>query len=223
MVRYSHFGIGVMFRVVLSAAVAALVSLPALGADPDAMGFAHIGVSYGQQADDATMYVLGAAVPGAGFSTEGQASLALEAGLFLRDGFAIAASGMLPGTTPNLGSGTISALGNLGDETVGFYSVTAQYHFNLGAFSPYFGGGAGYMHVFGTKDGVVRDMRIASALGGVLQAGFDVALTDNFGVFIDFKQYFLSTSASGTLGGAPIAADARVDPWVVSSGLSMKF
>jgi outer membrane protein len=89
--------------------------------------------------------------------------------------------------------------------------------------TPYVGAGLGYMHVFGTRDGVVTDLTVNSAFGAVLQAGVDVALTDNIGVFADLKKYFISTTASGSLGGMPITANARVDPLVVSTGIGVDF
>ena len=159
-----------------------------------------------------------------GFQTRVGATLTVEAGVFLRDGFALAASAMLPTSTDNVGTGSIAALGNLGDETVGLYSATAQYHLGLrGPVTPYAGAGIGYMHVFDTVDGAVSGMSVAHAFGGVVQLGVDVALTDNIGFFMDYKQYFISTRATGTLMGNVIYADARVDPLVITSGVSVSF
>jgi outer membrane protein len=201
---------------------ACIVALPAQAADP--VGYVHLGASYVRQADDATLFLMGNVIPGAAFTTEGQPTVSVEAGLFVIEGLAVAVSGMIPATTPNTAAGTLAGLGNLGDETVGFYSATAQYHFALGdTVTPYVGAGLGYMHVFDTTDGAVSDMSIASAFGGVIQGGAEFALTGNLGLFVDVKRYFISTTASGTMGGAPITADARVDPWVVSTGFSIGF
>jgi outer membrane protein len=201
-----------------------LLTLPSIAANPDAMGYVHLGGAHVKQADEATLYMGGAEVVGAGYSTEGRLTLGAEAGFFISEGIALAISGMIPVTTPNIGTGTLAGLGNLGDETVGFYSATAQYHFGmLDAITPYVGAGIGYMHVFDTEDGAVTDMSVESAFGGVIQAGVDVRLTENLGVFADVKRYFISTSASGSMGGAAITADARVDPWVISSGISIGF
>ena len=200
------------------------ISLPTIAADPSGSGYLHLGASAVRQADDARLFVMGAPVAGAGFATQLGLTASVEAGVFLRDGFALAASAMWPVTTPNIATGSIAALGNLGDETAGFYSVTAQYHLPLGSeLSAYVGGGVGYMHVFGTADGAVTDMAVSNALGGVLQAGLDYRIADGLGVFVDIKRYFISTTASGRLGGTPITAEARVDPWVISSGLGISF
>lgn len=214
------------YRFGLGAGLLALAAIsPAFAFDPStASAFAHVGLGYVKQADSATLYMLGTPVPGAGFSTEGRMITTIEGGLFLKGGFAIAASGTSPMTTPNMATGTISAFGNLGDETASFYSLTAQYHLALtDRFTPYVGAGASYMHVHNTVDGAVSGMHVDDAVGTVIQAGVDFAVTDNIGVFADVKRYFISTSASGTLLGNAITADARVDPWIVSSGLSIGF
>jgi outer membrane protein len=212
---------------VLAVLVGAFLAAPAAAGD-DLRGsystFFHFGSSYVKQADVATLFAGGAPVAGAGFVTEGDQTMAVEAGIFLRGGWAIAASGTIPTTISNLGTGTLAGLGNLGDENVGYYSATAQYHFNLrGPISPYVGAGIGYMHVFGTTDGAVTDMNVASASGPVLQAGIDFHLNERAGLYVDVKRFWISTDASGSLGGTPITAEATVDPWVFSTGVGIRF
>lgn len=214
-----------MFRMAVFAIVVTATSAwPVAAADPNAVGYVHIGVSYARQADEATLYAYDMPLPGAAFTTEGKLTLGAELGLFVADGFALAVSGILPTTTPNIAAGTLAGIGNLGDETVGFYSATVQHHFGLGDITtPYVGAGLGYMHVFNMSDGVATDLSVESAFGGVIQVGVDLAVTDSVGLFIDAKRFFLSTEARGNLFGTPVNAMARVDPWVVSSGLSVRF
>jgi outer membrane protein W len=209
-------------------ALTCVCALPVQAADPDGLGYLHLGASIGRQQDDASISMLGAPIADAGFQTQLGFSGSVEAGLFLRSGFALAASAMWPTTTSNVGTGSIAALGNLGDETYGYYSLTAQYHLPVAprfidGLSFYVGAGLGYMHVSKLVDGAVTDMKIADALGPVLQAGVDYRLAGNIGVFADVKRYFLSTAASGQLGGVAISADVRVDPWVVSTGIGIDF
>ena len=139
---------------VLAASIGAILSNSAFAEDDLRGGyktFVHFGSSYVKQADVATLFVLGTPVPGAGFSTEGDLTMSFEAGVFLRGGWAIAASGTVPTTISNIAAGSLTGLGNLGDESVGYYSATGQYHFNMrGPISPYVGAGVGYMHVFTT-------------------------------------------------------------------------
>jgi len=185
--------------------------------------YVQFGFALFKQADEGALTVAGTPFAGADFETELGKTVTLEVGTFLRDGFAVSVSGMLPVTTPNIGTGTLSGLGNLGNETIGFYSATAHYHFGDGdAVSPYLGGGLGYMHVFSSEGVAISDLAIRSSFGAVLQAGVDVALTDNVGAFVDVKRYFVSTLATGSLGGAPVAAQTKVDPWVVSAGISLR-
>ena len=130
---------------------------------------------------------------------------------------------MLPVTTPNIASGTIHGLGNLGNKTVGLNSLTGQYHFGVGDINTtYLSVGLSYMHVIGTEDGVVTDLEDNSAFGTVLQVGIDIAVAEHVSVFADLKQYFISTMKSSTMG-VPITANARVDPIVVSTGIGISF
>lgn len=212
---------------VLAALIGALAITPVAAEDGLRDGyrtFMHFGSAYVKQADEATLEAGGAPLPGAGFSTEGDITMSVETGIFLRGGWAIAASGTIPSTISNIAGGTLYGLGNLGDENVGYYSLTGQFHFNLrGPISPYIGTGLGYMHVFSTADAVVTDLAVASAYGPVLQAGIDFHLNERAGLFVDVKRYWISTEASGTLGVTPITADATVNPWVLSTGVGIRF
>lgn len=186
--------------------------------------FVHFGSTYVKQADQATLFAAGTEVPGAGFRTEGDITMSVEAGIFLRGGWALAVSGTIPTTTPNIAAGSLTGLGNLGDESVGYYSATGQYHFNMrGPISPYVGAGIGYMHIFDTEDGAVTELSVNSAYGPVFQAGIDFHLNDRVGLFVDVKRFWVSTEASGLLGPVAITADATVDPWVLSTGVSLRF
>ncbi len=188
------------------------------------LGYVHLGGIASHEADDGQLWVGGVPVPGADFVTELTFGLALEAGVKLGDMFAISVSGTTPMTTSNVGTGTLTGVGNLGNGTVGYYALTGHVHLPLGdRITPYFGGGVGYMHVFGTEDGAIADLTINPAAGGVLQAGIDFAINENFGLFVDAKQFFISTDVTGFFGPAPVLARTRVDPWVLSAGVSFNF
>jgi outer membrane protein len=197
---------------------------PAAPAAFPELGFLHLGFSSVRQADDGALTVDGVPFPGAAYQTERLTAPSFEAGFYLRGGFAVAVSGTAPMTTTNIAAGTLTGYGDLGDETDGYYSLTGQYHLPLNSWIvPYVGAGLGYMQVFGTRDGVISNFQANSAGGAVLQAGVDVGLTDHVGVFADVKRYFISTTASGNLGPDVVKAQARVDPWVISSGISLTF
>ena len=121
-------------------------------------GYVHLGLAYTKQADEGTLQMGGVPVPGADFTTDGAITASLEIGAMLRGGFGASISGIYPMTTQNIAAGTLTGMGNLGTETVGFYSATMHYHpFSDSFISPYVGGGIGYMHVFGTTDGVITN------------------------------------------------------------------
>ena len=211
----------------LATSIGAITSSSAM-AEEDLRGgfttFVHFGSSYVKQADEAVLFNNGVQVPGADFSTEGDLTMSVETGIMLRKGLAIAAFGTVPTTISNIAGGTLTGLGNLGDESVGYYSLTGQYHFNLrGSISPYVGAGLGYVHVFGTADGVVTNLDIASAWGGVVQVGLNAWFNDRIGVFADVKRFWVDTTASGTLGPNTITANATVNPWVFTYGLGIRF
>ena len=99
-----------------------------------------------------------------------------------------------------------------------------QYHFNRGGMvQPYVGAGASFLVVFDTKDGVMQNLKAKSSVGTALQAGADVMFNDRWGGFVDVKKAYVSTVAKGTLGGAPVRADVKVDPIVTNVGLTYRF
>ena len=186
-------------------------------------GYAHVGALLSHQADEGTLTVGGTPVPGADYETKLTGGLSLELGYFLRGGFAVSISGTTPMTTPNTAAGTIAGYGELGAETIGYYAVTGHMHIPVvDGVAPYFGGGLGYMHVFRTSDGAITDLEISSAMGPVLQAGIDLAFAENIGAFVDFKQFLISTTATGVLGAA-VEANTTVNPWILSSGIGFHF
>ena len=77
--------------------------------------------------------------------------------------------------------------------------------------------------VLASKDSVVTSLDAKSAFGSVLQAGVDVPIDARWGLFVDVKKIFLKTSASGFVGAAPAASDARLDPLLIHAGISYRF
>ncbi len=103
-----------------------------------------------------------------------------------------------------------------------------QYHITQwGPIQPYAGIGAAYLLNFGnTSDGVlVNNFSIDQNFGLALQLGSDIMLTQNLGVYVDAKKLFLSTDVSGTVIGTqiPIRTHVQLDPWVLGTGVTVKF
>lgn len=110
-------------------------------------------------------------------------------------------------------------------------TFTAKYHFNLDGFKPYVGAGPTYFLWIEDKPGAatiplgVTDTDLSDEFGIVLQAGFDVPINDNgFGLTVDAKRYFVDTTARWYAGDVlAIETEHKLDPWVLSAGVSYRF
>ena len=71
----------------------------------------------------------------------------------------------------------------------------------------------------------VDDVDLSSNLGVAVQAGVDVALGDSgFGISLDAKKYWVSTTAKFYSAGTNVLESKhRLDPWVLSGGVSYRF
>jgi outer membrane protein len=110
-------------------------------------------------------------------------------------------------------------------------TVTAKAHFDAGGVKPYIGAGAAYFIWLGVDPGAavvplgVTDTDLSDELGFVLQAGVDVPVGENgFGVTFDAKRYFIDTTAQWFAGNTlVIETEHKLDPWVLSAGVSYRF
>ncbi|MDP4538774.1 OmpW family outer membrane protein [Qipengyuania sp. DY56-A-20] len=110
-------------------------------------------------------------------------------------------------------------------------TITAKYHFDLGAAKPYIGAGAAYFIFLGEDPGAatlplgVTDFDLSDEFGLALQAGVDVPLNDRgLGISLDAKRYFIDTTARWFVGDTvAIQTEHQLDPWVVSAGLAYRF
>jgi outer membrane protein len=110
-------------------------------------------------------------------------------------------------------------------------TVTAKYHFDLGGFKPYVGAGPAYFLWVSDKPGAatlplrVTGTNLSDEFGVALQAGFDVPVNDTgLGLSVDVKRYFIDTTAQWFVGNTlAIETEHRLDPWVISAGLSYRF
>lgn len=110
-------------------------------------------------------------------------------------------------------------------------TVTAKYHFDLGGVKPYVGAGPAYFLWVADDPGAatlplgVTDTDLSNELGLALQAGFDVPLNDKgFGLSVDVKRYFIDTTARWFVGNTlAIETEHKLDPWVISAGVSYRF
>ncbi|MBU7579651.1 MAG: outer membrane beta-barrel protein [Porphyrobacter sp.] len=114
-------------------------------------------------------------------------------------------------------------------------TVTAKYHFDLGpklgGVKPYVGAGAAYFIWLKDDPGAatlplgVTDTDLSDEFGLALQAGFDVPVNDKgLGLSLDVKRYFIDTTARWYAGNVlAIETEHKLDPWVISAGVSYRF
>lgn len=110
-------------------------------------------------------------------------------------------------------------------------TFTAKYHFDLEGVKPYLGAGVTYFWWVDVDPGAatvplgVTKTTLSDELGLVLQGGIDIPVNDQgLGVTLDAKRYFVDTTARWYAGDTlAIETKHKLDPWVLSAGLSYRF
>ncbi|HEY7645718.1 MAG TPA: OmpW family outer membrane protein [Hyphomicrobiales bacterium] len=213
-----------MKPVLAVACVAGLLAMTSAARAQDDDFFIKFGPAELIPHESASISLGGAHLPGASISIENHFTASVEIGYQLTPDFSVSFTGGLPPTVDIDGAGTLSGVGRLGTVTYGPTALTAQYTFaNLGRLKPYIGAGPMFMFVFDNEDGAMTNLKVDPAIGAVLRAGIDFDLTKDWGLFLDVKQAYLRTHASGVFGGSPVKADVILDPTVVSIGLARRF
>jgi outer membrane protein len=112
-------------------------------------------------------------------------------------------------------------------------TFTLKYHLDAGPIKPYIGAGPSYFMIFSEGVGATAKAlgatknRVSDTAGVALQAGVDVPLNDKgLGFSIDAKRYFLGDVKAkwyDAAGTKVLETRHKLDPWVVSAGLSYRF
>lgn len=111
-------------------------------------------------------------------------------------------------------------------------TLTAKAHLDTGSpIKPYVGAGPALFIVFDEKPGAtatalgVDRVKMSNKLGVAVQGGVDVALgTQGFGLSLDAKKYWMRPTASFYEDGAlALKTRHKLDPWVLSAGVSYRF
>lgn len=110
-------------------------------------------------------------------------------------------------------------------------TVTVKYHLDAGPIKPYVGVGPSVFFFINEKAGATaatfaNRVRLDNRVGVALQAGFDVPINRNgMGLSVDAKKYFIGTKAHFyDAGGAEVLTTRhKLDPWVVSGGVYLRF
>jgi outer membrane protein len=213
-----------MKPVLAVACVAGLLAMTSAARAQDKDFFIKFGPAALIPHESADISLGGAPLPGASISIADHYTASVEIGYQLTPDLSVSFTGGLPPTVDIDGAGTLSGVGRLGTVIYGPTALTAQYTFaNLGRIKPYIGAGPMFMFVFDNEDGAMTNLKVDPAIGAVVRAGIDFDLTNDWGLFLDVKQAYLRTHASGTFGGSPVKADVILDPTVVTIGLSRRF
>jgi len=62
---------------------------------------------------------------------------------------------------------------------------------------------------------------VTEDLGWAFEAGVDLLVNDQACVFFDAKKTILQPTATGTFQGLGVVGDARLDPWVITTGVAL--
>jgi outer membrane protein len=103
-------------------------------------------------------------------------------------------------------------------------TLTMQYHFtNFGAFKPYVGAGVNYTFFYNQKSHDSDYLKVKNTFGGALQVGFDYMINDNWGFNFDVKKLYLRPDFDVTVGGQALTGKAKLDPWLIGTGITYRF
>ncbi|WDF73291.1 OmpW/AlkL family protein [Novosphingobium sp. KACC 22771] len=112
-------------------------------------------------------------------------------------------------------------------------TLTAKYHLPLGhGIKPYVGAGPALFIVLADEPSAalkaalpaVTRTKLTSELGVALQAGVDIALGHGYGLALDAKKYWVGTNATVYAGSTQaLVTRNKLDPWVLSAGVSYRF
>ena len=110
-------------------------------------------------------------------------------------------------------------------------TVTLKYHLNAGPIKPYVGVGPSIFFIIDEKPGAtaaalgIDKVKMSNSFAVALQAGVDIPVNDQgFGVTLDAKKYFVKPTAKFYDGGVlALETKHKLDPWVLSAGVSYRF
>lgn len=112
-------------------------------------------------------------------------------------------------------------------------TFTLKYHLPLaGGIKPYIGAGPSVFIVLADNPSTalktalpaVTRTKLSSEFGGALQGGVDIALGHGYGLSLDAKKYWMRTDATVYAATGPVLVTRhKLDPWVLSAGVTFRF
>ena len=173
--------------------------------------FVKIGGTYVMPNSAGTIPFVGASVT-AGNAFTGS----IEAGRFLTNRFSLSLTGGIPPTHDIIVNGVDTGQ----TITLGAFALDGQFHLiNNDKFDAYVGGGLAYNVYFSTTG--IGVTGATSGFAPVLQAGVEYKASQTFGVFVDVKKEFFTTTINAAIPA--FSFQERLDPLVVSAGVALHF
>lgn len=110
-------------------------------------------------------------------------------------------------------------------------TVTLKYHLDAGPIKPYVGVGPSVFFFIDEKPGSTaatfsNRVHLDNRIGVALQAGVDIPVNaSGLGISLDAKKYFMNTKAYffNAAGTEVLTTEHKLDPWVLSAGVSYRF
>lgn len=134
---------------------------------------------------------------------------------------------LILGTTKNKVTATNTSLGNveLGHVWLLPPTLTFLYHQPLGGdVLPYIGAGVNYT-VFYSKSfsDPVTYISYKNRFGFAMQLGSDFDISKKWFINVDIKKILLKTKNTVQAAGATVYSDTKINPWLFSAGVGIKF
>ncbi|HEX4860121.1 MAG TPA: OmpW family outer membrane protein [Rhizomicrobium sp.] len=166
----------------------------------------------------------GQIIPGATARVSDGGTAVIDIGYDVTRNFSLLLMTGFPPKPSITGEGTVSSLKMLGKVRYGSTILSAIYRVrNWGRLQPYLGMGVAYAIIIKPRDGAINDLWVHDNFGFALQAGAECPLDQRWGVFVDVKKVFLSVDAGGNLGATPVTANVKLNPVLVSTGITVHF
>ncbi|EIZ79651.1 hypothetical protein WSK_1731 [Novosphingobium sp. Rr 2-17] len=215
---------------VITAAVTGMAASTAEAqtADRPERFYIRVGPGFVDFDEDAKVKIAGQPLAGANGTLSDNVTAGVELGYFITPDISVAATVGVPPTTKLTAAGTLAGAGTLGKVTYGPGVYTARYHFGRPrGVRPYIGGGFSWTIIFGTKDGVLQDVKVENATGPAVTWGIDVPINRKFGLFASGIKTWTSANSRFTLptpgGSAPGTARLQLNPLILYGGIQYRF
>jgi outer membrane protein len=165
-----------------------------------------------------------AIAPGAEVEADSAWSLGLSLAYMLTDNVGVGLLAAWPFEHDIEASGSISALGDVGEITHLPPTLTLQYYFNnSSAFTPFVGAGLNYTFIYDedTKGALAgADLEADDSWGYALEAGVDYAINDNW--MVSGQVYYINIETEAKVSGVG-DFDVDINPWVYLITAGYKF